>query len=156
MKNLIAAAVLAMAPLATSATAHEFELGSLSIDHPMAFETAPSARAGAGYLAVTNNGEEADRLIEVRADFPKVGIHNMKDEDGVMKMYPLEDGVEIPAGETVELAPGGIHVMFMGITDGPLEEGEKIPATLVFEKAGEIEVDFNIEKRPEHGETHEH
>ncbi len=155
MKHFIVATVLAIAPFAGLATAHEFELGQLSIDHPVAYETIPTARAGAGYLTVTNNGDTADRLLEVRADYPKVGLHIIKEEDGVTKMVAMEN-IEIPAGETVELAPGGMHVMFIGLDGDPFEVGEAIPATLVFEHAGEIEVNFNVEARPDHGESHDH
>jgi len=60
------------------------------------------------------------------------------------------DGLDIPAGETVTLEPGGLHVMFMGLSE-PFIEGEKIEATLVFEQSGELEITFNVEARPEAG-----
>ena len=63
--------------------------------------------------------------------------------------------IEIPAGETVKLKPGGLHVMFMGLED-PLTEGENIPATLVFENAGEVEVTFNVEARDGDHSGHDH
>ncbi|WP_120500343.1 copper chaperone PCu(A)C [Roseovarius sp. EL26] len=155
MKRFITAAALMLASVAGSVTAHEFEIGQLSIDHPMAFETIPTARAGAGYLSITNNGDTADRLLEVRADYPKVGLHTVEEEDGVTKMIAM-DSIEVPAGETIELTPGGMHVMFMGLDGNRFEEGQVIPATLVFEHAGEIEVNFNVEARPAHGEEHDH
>lgn len=140
--RLLAAALLAPAPL----LAHEFEAGDLTIDHPMAFATAPTAMAGGGYMTIANAGSEPDRLLEVRADFPRVELHATEERDGVARMRPVE-ALEIPPGETVELRPGGLHVMFMGLDGDPLEAGEEIPATLVFERAGEVDVVFHVEAR---------
>jgi copper(I)-binding protein len=97
-------------------------------------------------MAITNAGSESDSLVAVRAEFPRVMLHVTEvDADGVARMSHVE-AIEIPAGETVTLAPQGLHVMFMGLED-PFEEGEEVPATLVFEKAGEIPVTFNVEPR---------
>jgi len=100
----------------------------------------------AGYASITNNGAEADRLIEVRSDFAaSAEIHQMAvDGNGVMTMRPLADGIEIPAGEEVKLGPGSFHIMFMG-PEKQLVEGENFAGTLVFEKAGEVEVEFAVE-----------
>jgi copper(I)-binding protein len=139
--------------LAVPAAAHEFNLGDLSIGHPTATATAPGARAGAGYFSVTNEGSEPDRLLAVEADFPRVQLHVTEvDADGVARMLPLEV-LEVPAGATVTLAPQGTHVMFMGL-DAPLEEGARVPATLVFEHAGTIEVEFLVEPRAASGGEH--
>lgn len=149
-KALVLTALLAAGP----ATAHEYKVGNLSVDHPFAYETPKVARAGGGYMMITNSGAEADRLIEVRAEFPQVMIHlSTVDDQGVARMEHVM-ALDIPAGETVELAPGGYHVMFMGLNGNPLEEGDKVPATLVFEKAGELEVVFNVEKRKHGSEDH--
>lgn len=137
--------IMAALSLSTAAIAHEYSAGELSIDHPMAFETAATAKVGGGYMTITNTGETADTLVGVKADFPRVMIHQTVEEDGIAKMKHV-DGVEIPAGESVELTPGGYHVMFMGL-DAPLVDGETFPATLIFENAGEVEVKFNIEAR---------
>lgn len=131
---------------ATPPLAHEFRLGDLIIDHPMAFATAQSAMSGAGYLTVTNTGSSDDRLVGITADFPKVSLHGTENADGVMRMFSV-DAIEIPAGETVAFQPGGFHVMFMGLNGDPFEAGDKIPATLTFETAGEAEVVFNVEAR---------
>lgn len=139
---LAAALVVASAPLA----AHDFSIGDLQISHPYAFETPPMALAGGGFLTITNTGDTADRLVAVRADFPKVEIHETVVTDGVGKMLPV-DGIDIAPGQEVTLRPGGYHVMFMGLDD-QLVEGETVPATLVFERAGEVAVEFTIEKRP--------
>ncbi|WP_299851753.1 copper chaperone PCu(A)C [uncultured Roseovarius sp.] len=132
--------------LPTLATAHDFTAKDLEIQHPMAFETPVTAKSGAGYFIVNNTGKTDDTLLEVRADFPKVMLHKSEEKDGVATMMHV-DKIDIPAGETIELAPGGFHVMFMGLDGDPLEEGEKIKATLVFEHAGEVEIEFNVEPR---------
>jgi copper(I)-binding protein len=139
---------------AWGAAAHEFKIGDLTIGHPYASETPPTAKTGAGYLSITNAGTEPDRLLEVRADFPRVQLHVTEiDADDVARMRRVE-ALEIPAGATVTLAPQGVHVMFMGLTR-PLEEGEKIDATLVFERAGEVAVRFNVEPRGDEEIDHE-
>lgn len=137
---------LAALALLPAALAHEFTAGALEIGHPYAIETSAGVRSGAGYLSIANTGAEPDRLIAVRADFPKVEIHAAEtDAAGVARMTPVE-AVEIPPGATVELAPRGLHVMFMGLSE-PLKAGGRFPATLVFEKAGEAPVEFVIEPR---------
>lgn len=146
MKPLMVAATAALLSLSTASFAHEYTIGDLVIDHPMAFNTAATAKSGGGYLTITNTGESADRLVGVRADFPKVELHTTEEKDGVARMMHVE-GIDVPPGETVLLQPGGFHVMFMGLGGDPFEVGEKIPATLIFEKAGEVEVMFSIEER---------
>lgn len=153
--KLTRAALVAALLVAQPALAHDYTLGALSIGHPMAFETPVTARSAAGYLTITNTGDTPDRLIAVRAGFPRVMIHTTEMADGVARMMHL-DGLDLPPGETVILEPGGIHVMFMGLDGDPLEQGERIPATLVFEQAGEIEVTFNVEPRPEPGSAPDH
>lgn len=138
---------VAFALLTFPAAAHELTTDSLVIDHPYALETVATAMSGAGYMTITNTGSEPDRLQAVRADFPSVTLHGTEtDAEGVTRMIRVE-GIEIPSGETVMLAPGGTHVMFMGLDGDPFEEGERIPATLVFERAGEIAVEFWVEPR---------
>jgi copper(I)-binding protein len=147
---MIFAALLPM-----SAAAHDFKIGDLVVMHPVAFATAKTAMTGAGYLTITNTGETADRLLAVEADFPRVMVHDTKVEDGLATMFHI-DALDIAPGETVELAPGGKHVMFMGLNGDPFEVGEEVNATLVFENAGSLEVVFKVEERPEmrvaHGE----
>jgi copper(I)-binding protein len=138
---------VAFALLTLPAAAHEVTTDSLVIDHPYALETVATAMSGAGYMTIANTGSEPDRLLSVRADFPSVTLHGTEtDAQGVTRMIRVE-GIEIPPGETVTLAPGGTHVMFMGLDGDPFEEGERIPATLVFERAGEIAVEFWVEPR---------
>ena len=143
MKHLAVALSLLALPVA----AHEVTTESLVIDHPYALETAATAMSGAGYMTITNTGTDPDRLLEVRADFPRVTLHGTQtDAQGVTRMISVE-GIKIAPGETVTFTPGGMHVMFMGLEGDPFEEGERIPATLVFERGGEIAVEFWVEPR---------
>lgn len=153
-KLLTLASAILLGIAVQTATAHDYTAGDLEIAHPVAFESPKLAKAGAGFLRITNTGETDDVLLEVRADFPRVQIHTTEETDGVAKMIHV-DTLAIPAGETVKLAPGGLHVMFMGLGD-PLEAGQEIPATLVFENAGEVEITFTVEPRPESGKSMDH
>ncbi len=147
LRTLFAAAVSAVLTVAVApaASAHEYKLGSLEIVHPWARATPPNAPVAGGYMVVRNSGSQADRLVAVSSNASSSAeIHEMAVKDGVMTMRPVEGGLEIPAGGEVELKPGGYHIMFMK----PLEqfkEGEKRAATLVFEHAGSINVEFNVE-----------
>lgn len=142
------AAVLALAALPVLAAgpslADDIKVGALTITQPWARATPPSAAVAGGFMTITNSGGEADRLVAATADVSeRVEIHEMKMVDGVMKMRPLADGVEIPAGESVELKPGSYHVMMMGLS-GPLKEGEGFSGTLTFEKAGSVDVTYDV------------
>lgn len=154
MKPILATALAAALTLPVMATAHDIRAGGLLIDHPMAYATAPGTRAGGGYMTISNEGETEDALIGVTADFPKVMLHRSVEEDGITRMTHV-DRLDIPAGESVDLAPGGYHVMFMGLTE-PLEAGTTIPATLVFENAGGVEVVFHVEARGDDAAEHSH
>lgn len=99
---------------------------------------------GAFYFTVTNNGDEADTLVKIESDIADIiEIHNVEMDDGVMQMVPMHDGVEIAAGESVVLEPGGYHVMLIGITESLLD-GEDFTATVHFENAGEVEITVPI------------
>ena len=136
--------VMSIALLPGFAMGHDYMLGDLHISHPFARATTASAMAGAGYVTILNSGTVDDTLIGVEADFPRVMMHDSKTVDGVASMLAL-DAVTIPAGETVTFAPGGMHVMFMGLNGDPLEAGEEVPATLIFENAGRLDVVFKVE-----------
>ncbi len=96
-------------------------------------------------MTIINKGTTADRLVAARsAASDKVEIHEMKMDGSVMRMRELEKGVEIPPGGTVVLKPGGYHIMFMELK-APFAKDTKVPVTLVFEKAGTIDVPFTVE-----------
>jgi periplasmic copper chaperone A len=143
MKSVLLAAVLAFA--AGAASAHDYKAGSLEIQHPWSRATPKGATVAGGYLKIVNNGTTPDRLIGgSTAAAPKFEIHEMSMDGGVMKMRALPKGIEIKPGQTVELKPGGYHLMFVGIT-APLEQGKRVKGTLEFEKAGKIEVEYAVE-----------
>ncbi|MBL0900373.1 MAG: copper chaperone PCu(A)C [Reyranella sp.] len=141
-RNLLAAAlVLAALP----AAAHDYKLGTLEIATPWTRATAPTARSGGGFMTIINKGTTADRLVAARSNASaKVEIHEMKMDGSVMRMRELEQGLEIPPGATVTLKPGGFHIMFMELK-APFAVNGKVPLTLVFEKAGSIDVEMKVE-----------
>ena len=153
-RHLFLAFVLLFAGIG-AASAHGYKLGALEIGHPWARATPPTAPTGGGYLSVKNTGTEPDRLMS--ASSPAAGavqVHEMKMEGNVMRMRELDGPLEIKPGETVTLAPGGMHLMMMGLK-APLKQGEKVPLTLVFEKAGKIDVELLVEAMgATHGATH--
>ncbi|SDG51674.1 copper chaperone PCu(A)C [Alloyangia pacifica] len=123
-----------------------YEIGALRIEKPFSRASLPNQPVGGGFFTVTNTGTEDDRLVAAgtSADLADhMEIHEMAMEGQVMKMRALPDGLVIPAGETVELKPGGYHLMLMGLKQ-PLVMGESVTISLTFEKAGTIEVPLAI------------
>jgi copper(I)-binding protein len=129
---------------AGAAVAQEFKAGPLEIDQPWSRATPKGAKVAAGYLSIKNTGTDPDRLVSVTSPVAgKSEIHQMSMEKGVMKMRPVPGGIEIKPGETVELKPGSFHVMMMGLKN-PIERGKPFKASLTFEKAGPVEVEFTV------------
>jgi len=140
----IAIVALGLCRLALPASAHEYKLAALQIGHPWARATAPTAPSAGGFLTITNTGTTADKLITVKTPTADMAqIHEMKMDGNVMRMRELEKGIEIPPGATVELKPGGFHIMFMGLK-APFAKDAKVPLTLVFEKAGSVDVELQV------------
>ncbi|MER8482019.1 copper chaperone PCu(A)C [Mesorhizobium sp. M1322] len=136
--------------------AHEFRVGDLEIGHPWSRATPPGAKVAGGYFTVTNTGSSPDRLLSISSEISaKAELHEMGVSDGVMTMRPVTRGLEIPAGGKVALAPGGYHLMFVGLKRQP-KQGETFPATLTFEKAGTVTVDFAVEGMGETGGMDNH
>lgn len=141
---------------AQSAFAHEFKVGDLEIEHPWSRATPAGAKVAGGYFTVTNKGSAADRLLSIVSDISdKAELHEMGVKDGVMTMRPVSGGLEIPAGGKVALKPGAYHLMFMGLKRQP-KQGEKFSATLTFEKAGSVTVEFAVEGMGETGGMDDH
>ncbi|MGD9881022.1 MAG: copper chaperone PCu(A)C [Reyranella sp.] len=131
--------------LAVAAEAADYKLGAIEIKQPWTRATPPSAPAGGGYLVLTNTGTTPDRLVAVTSPSAgKVELHEMSMEGSIMRMRELPKGVELPPGATVTLKPGGLHLMFMDLK-APFAKDTKVPATLVFEKAGSIPVELTVE-----------
>lgn len=134
-------------------------LGDISLSGHWTRAMLPGQKAGGGFVTIVNNGGDDDRLVSVSTPGVKrAEIHEMSVVDDVMKMRPLAEGLPLPAGETVELKPGGYHLMFMGVEE-PFEEGGMVPVVLTFEKAGDVELMLPIlpagTKTMEHGK-HDH
>lgn len=126
------------------AMGQQFSVGDITIMKVQARETVPGASVGGGYMIITNNGSEDDRLLGGKTSIsPMLEIHEMKMENDIMKMRQINDGVVIKAGETLMLKPGGFHIMFMGL-EAPLAKDTNFIATLDFEKAGSVDVEFNV------------
>jgi periplasmic copper chaperone A len=147
-----AAAVLAAAAMqaaaagifAVPAVAADYDVGSIHVSQPWARATPKGAASAAGYMTITNTGTTPDTVSCVSDDASaQCQIHSMTMEGGVMKMRPVEGGLEIKPGETVTLKPGGYHVMFVSLKHG-LEQGQSVKATLKFEHAGTVDVEYPV------------
>jgi hypothetical protein len=130
--------------LAAGASSGGLVAGDLTISSPWSRATPGGAKVGGGYLAIRNSGKEPDRLVSVSsAAATSVEVHEMATKDGVMTMRPVEGGLVIAPGQTVTLAPGGFHLMLMGLKE-PLQQGRPVGITLEFEKAGKVAVDLDV------------
>jgi copper(I)-binding protein len=155
IRCLLAWCALLSAFVALPSSAHDYTKESLHIAHPWSRATPRGASVGAGYLTIENRGALADRFVSVSISQELAGraeIHEMAVHDGVMRMRPLPHGIEIAPGMAARLEPGGLHVMFLDLRR-PLEKGDRFKATLRFERAGDVEVEFVVEAmggEPEH------
>src|SRR5471032_1006158 len=145
MKPTLATVLLAASLAATPSFAHDYKIGSIEIVQPWSRATPSTAPSAGGFLTLTNKGNAPDRLIAIETPAAKQAeIHEMKMDGAVMRMRQLENGVGLPPGQTVELKPGGFHVMFIGLK-APFVKDQNVAATLVFEKAGRIDVEFQVD-----------
>ncbi len=130
--------------------------GEMEISEGWARAMLPGQKAGGGYLTIANHGNAADRLVAATSPAAgKVEIHTMSMKGEVMEMRPVEGGLEIPAGETVELKPGGLHVMFLNVKE-PFKEGASVPVTLDFEHAGKVEMSLPVKTAAGGGDHSNH
>jgi copper(I)-binding protein len=142
---------LVLAFAAISVHAHEYQLGAIVIGHPHAAATVAGQTSGGGFMKLVNQGA-ADRLLSASATVcERIEMHTMRIEGDVMRMRQL-DTIELPAGKTVELKPGGLHLMLVGLK-APLKAGESFPLKLKFEHAGQLTVEVKVE--PPRG-AHQH
>lgn len=142
---LFAAAYLVAALLSIqSASAVDYTVGDLMVAQPQSRATPPGTSVGVGYMTIVNDGAMSDRLLGASTPVAgKVEIHQTVEEDGMMKMIEQENGIEVPAGGEAALAPGGYHLMIMGL-DEPLQEGTRVPMTLSFERAGDVDIELEV------------
>ncbi|MEM1360709.1 MAG: copper chaperone PCu(A)C [Pseudomonadota bacterium] len=148
--SFLAAIVLAATTALPSFAADD----GITIVEPYARASSPSAKSGAIFMMIHNDGAMPDRLIGAKSPAAqRVELHTHKENaDGVMQMLEVEEGFAIPAGDNVMLARGGHHVMLMGLTQS-LNNGDQVPLTLMFEKAGEVtlEVPVDLDRKPAAG-----
>jgi copper(I)-binding protein len=129
---------------AAPAASSTVKAGALVIEQPWSRATPGGAKVGGGYVRITNTGSTPDRLVGGSfAASGRVELHDMSVSDGVMRMKPVEGGIDIAPGATVELKPGGTHAMFLDL-QRPLREGERIEGAFIFEKAGAVPVTFTV------------
>lgn len=142
---VLGAVVSAFFLAAPSARAEDIRAGDLVITQAWTRATPGGAKTGGGFLTIENKGGSPDKLVGVSADVAgKVEVHQMAMDGGVMKMRPVEGGLTIDPGKTVKLAPGGMHLMMMDLKS-PLKQGDKLPVTLQFEKAGKVQVTLDVQ-----------
>ena len=128
----------------TVAQAADYDVGSIHISQPWARATPKGAASAAAYMTITNNGKTADKVSCVSSDAAgECQIHTMTMDNGVMQMRPVEGGLEIKPGETVTLKPGSFHMMLTNLKH-PLEQGSAMKATLKFDNAGTVDVEYPI------------
>ena len=143
LKAALIAAAMALAAPAT--LAHDYKAGAIGIGHPWARATPRGASVAAGYLKLTNAGSTPDRLVGGTSEAAgRVEIHDMTMTDGVMQMRPLKDGLALKPGHTVELKSGSFHLMMVGLKQ-QLQQGQRIKGTLIFEKAGPVDIEYQVE-----------
>ena len=139
MKRTLALAAL----LLTSCSPADSGEPALDIAEPWARETVPGQSATAAYLQISNSGTGPDRLVGVSAEAPvQASLHETRNSDGISRMRPV-DGLEIGAGETLVLAPGGAHIMLENLP-APVSAGDSISLTLQFERWGDRTVQAQV------------
>jgi periplasmic copper chaperone A len=145
LSRTLTLAALAMALSAGPVRAEDIKAGDLVISQAWSRATPNGAKIAGGYLTIENKGTAPDKLIGGNGDIAgKVEVHEMSMNNGVMTMRPLDKGLVIEPGKTVKLAPGGYHLMMFDLK-GPLKQGDKVPVTLVFEKAGKVNVSLDVQ-----------
>ena len=150
LKPLMIAGALALAALPAAA-----ETG-IVIEDAYARSSGMMAASGAAFMTIENRTGTDDRLIGgASAVAERTELHTHEEDDmGVMRMIHVEEGFPLPAGETLALARGGRHVMFLGLAE-PFEQGDSVTLTLEFREAGEVtvEVPVDLERMPAHGHS---
>lgn len=130
--------------MSANTMANDYKAGSIEISTPWSRSTPKGAQTAIGYMTIKNNGTAPDRLVGGSIDAAdRFQLHAMTMEDGVAKMRELSD-IEIKPGQTIEFKPGGSHVMFVNLKR-PLSKGEHVSGTLVFERAGKVNVEYSVE-----------
>jgi periplasmic copper chaperone A len=159
MKHLfrcLAFGLLLASACAGQVLAQQVKAGELVIEDSWSRATPAGATVGVGYLVIKNNGTVADRLVGGTTDAARaLEFHKMTMQDGMMTMEHIADGLPIAPGKSIAFTPGGYHIMFVDL-HAPLKQGDKLQATLQFEKAGKAEVTFRVQSIGAPGPTASH
>ena len=143
--GIFTALIVTLLGLALPAPAADFTAGDITVGSPWSRASAGPAKNGVVYLTIVNNGAAADRLVKAASPAAMMAsLHISRMAGDVMKMEPVE-AITAEPGKPVELKPGGLHIMLMGLK-ALLEEGQMFPVTLTFEKAGPVEVKVMVGK----------
>lgn len=154
MLRLFSAFILVFLSVSSLAQAHDYAKSGVMISHPWVRAATAGMANSAAYMMIENAGMHDDRLIAVQGDIAQhIEIHETSMVDNVMKMREIEGGLVIPENTQIELKPKGLHIMLMGL-NGALKVGDKHTITLVFEKAGAIEVELKVEPISKTGHDH--
>lgn len=166
MRSLFPAGLAALCFLCPPAEAHDMagmgavqatggeraKAGDLAISGGWVRATLPGQKTGAGYLAISNNGTAPDRLLSLTSPAAsRVEIHSMRMENDVMIMRPVKGGLEIAPGSTVELGPGGLHLMFLALS-APFTDGSSVEVELRFARAGAVRLSLPVRRNGTSGQ----
>jgi copper(I)-binding protein len=144
MSNMIRSVAWTVILICLMASAAHAQDANVVVTQAWSRATPGGSKVAGGYLTIENKGPAPDKLLSASTEAAKkIEIHEMAVTDGVMTMRPIDDGLTIEAGHAVKLAPGGLHLMIIGLV-APLIQGDKVSVTLTFEKAGEIAVSFEV------------
>jgi len=154
MKFSTAAAIALSLLAAAPAVAKDYMIGGLRIADPW---TRPAAKGmtGGGFVSITNTGTRPETLLSASAGARKTELHQSVETNGVHRMLPVKNGLVIAPGQTVNLAPNGYHLMFIGLADAT-KLGGALPATLSFARAGKVSVEFAVRTGPQGSVSHQH
>jgi periplasmic copper chaperone A len=143
--NKLGLVAVSLVLIAGMANAKDYKAGAIEIDNPWSRAIPKGATVAAGYMTIRNTGTTPDRLVSVSTPIAgKVAVHEMTMDNGVMKMRPVAGGLEIEPGATVELKPSSLHLMITNVKQ-PIRKGNPFAATLTFEKAGTVDIEFSVE-----------
>ena len=145
LRAAASAAAIVAALACNPASARDFTAGTVKISDPWTRVTPPAAKVAGGFMKLTNTGTVADKLLGGSSPVTgRIEVHEMSLDGGIMKMRELSQGLEIKPGETVELKPGSFHIMFLELK-APIKPGATVKGTLIFEKAGSVEIEYRVE-----------
>lgn len=154
MNRLLAACAALVLAACGAPTEAPSPAASIEVSGAWAAPTPGGVNISAGYLTIANSSAADDRLVAAASPHAeRVEIHEMAMDGAVMRMRQVE-GLDVPAGQQVALAPGGLHLMFFGVAQ-PFAEGEEIPVTLTFERAGAVDVTLPVQRGADATPAHE-